>query len=292
MFGARLVLSLSLVASLAAGCFGDDGSLFGSGEPLLDDYTGSRREIRGDYALGSPVTFRANLEEDETGAVDIEVHEGFEVLSRAARSVETRAATESTGTVAIFVDGDELGRFDTRIAPVGRVAFRRAFDLTDREDYTETLLFHPSATVEVVVDFYAADDTRLFGRGITTVPDGSGASVVTTDNNDRVVLGADADGVYDIPVLVNGEELGTVSFEMVGSVDTLDLELQTDGSARRVVANATAGGRRVIVAPMWFVDGVRRETLAPLESLALDGEAHEVEAQLDELSATLFVPAR
>ena len=289
-------LSSSVVATLVAvglaGCFGNGLGIFDS-EPLVDEYTGFDQEIRGNYALGSPVTFEANLDDGMSGTVDIQVPEQFTVVERGSDSVSTTAAAAGRGEVTISLDGDRLGRYDTRVAPVERLEFRRVFNYSNREDYDDTQVFHTSAVAEVVVDFYAADGTRLYGRSITDVPASPDWRVRSTSNNDRVELLSRLDGVYEIPLSVNGVEVASVAFERVEAVETFDIRLETDGDLRTVRAVATDGsGRPVIVAPNWSVDGDEVDALAPLEFIGIGAEGGSVEASLGDETLALRVPAR
>ncbi len=283
-------LSLFLLLSLT-GCFGEGGLGIFDSEPLLDEYTGFDQRIRGNYAQGSPVTFRANLEEGMTGEVDIQVPEQFTVLERGADSVSTTADGLGTGEVVIRLDGDTLGRYDTRVAAVDRLEFRRVVNGASREAYDTTQVFYGTVTVEVVVDFYG-DDRRLYGRSITTVPASEDWTVRTTGNNDRITLLNRLAGLYEIPVSVGGAEVGSVAFERVDAVATFDLRLERDGDLRTVHAVATdASGRSVVVAPDWSVDGNPREGFEPLEYIGIGEEGGLVEAELDGEIASLSVPA-
>lgn len=281
--------SLAL-ALLAAGCFGDGLDLFDS-EPLVDEYTGFDQEIRGQYALGAPVTFEAELEDGASGEVAIQLPAQFDVVERGPDSVGTVAARAGRGEVTISLDGERLGRYDTEVAAVERVELRRVFNGLSREDYDEARIFHSSAPAEVVVDFYG-DPGRLYGRGITSVPASEDWAVETTANNDRVTLLSRLAGVYEIPISVNGVEVGQVTFERVEAVASFELELERDGDVRTVRAVATdAAGRPVIVAPRWTVDGSRVDGVAPLEHIGIGEEGGVVEATLDESTVMLIVPA-
>lgn len=289
MMNRSLSFSLTLTALALSGCLGDGLDLFDS-EPLVDEYTGFDQEIRGNYALGSPVTFEANLDDGMSGEVDIQVPEQFTVVERGADFVSTTADSAGTGEVVIRLDGDTLGRYDTRVAAVERLEFRRVFNGLSREDYDETRVFHPSAPAEVVVDFYG-EGRRLFGRSITTVPASEDWRVETTSNNDRIHLDSRLAGVYEIPVTVNGVEVGQVAFERVEVVSTFELRLVTDGDIRhvRTVVN-DAEGRLVIAAPRWSVDGSPVDSIYPLETLGIGEDGGLVEATLDGETRSLMVP--
>jgi len=288
MTGSRM-LCLALAALSLAGCFGGGLDIFDS-EPLVDEYTGFDQEIRGNYALGAPVTFEADLDDGMTGDVDIQVPGQFTVVERGADFVSTTADSVGTGEVTIRLDGDRIGRYDTRVAPVERVEFRRVFNGLSREDYDEARIFHPSAPVEVVVDFYG-EGRRLYGRSVTTVPESEDWRVETTSNNDRVHLLNRLAGVYEVPVSVNGVEVGQVTFERVEEAATFELRLRTEGDLRSVVPVVEdAAGRPVIAAPDWSVNGSPVDTLFPLESIGVGEEGGLVEATLDGETRSLMVP--
>lgn len=281
------LLCFALFALL--GCFGTGLGIFDS-EPLEDEYTGFEQSIRGNYALGSPVTFQADLEEGSTGTIEILVPEQFTVLERGDDFVSTIAETAGRGQVELTLDGDRLGRYDTRVAAVDRLQFRRVYNWGSREPYDDVRVFHASAPAEVVVDFYAGS-TRLFGRGITSAPASEDWSVRTTTNNDRVELLTRLAGVYEVPLTVNDVEVGQVTFERVEEVASFDIRLEGPDDVRSVRAyGMTADGRPVIVAPTWAVDGAPVTGLAPLESIGIGDEGGTVEASLDEETVTLTVP--
>ncbi len=275
--------------AVVAGCFGNGLGIFDS-EPLVDEYTGFEQSIRGNYALGAPVRFQAELEDDMSGTVAIEVPDQFTVVERGADFVSTIAETAGRGQVTLTLDGDRLGRYDTRVAAVDRLAFRRVYNWASRESYDRARVFHRSAPAEVVVDFYAGD-TRLYGRAITTAPDSEDWSVRTTTNNDRVELLSRLAGVYEIPLSVNGEAVGQVTFERVEEVASFEINVQGPDDVRSVRASGTdAEGRPVIVAPSWTVDGSPVTGLSPLESIGIGDEGGLVEATLDGETVTLSVP--
>jgi hypothetical protein len=285
----RTTLPLALAALALSGCLGDGLDLFDS-EPLVDEYTGFDQEIRGNYALGAPVTFEANLEDGMSGEVDIQVPAQFTVLERGADFVSTTADSVGTGEVVIRLDGDTIGRYDTRVAEVDDLEYRRVFNGLSREEYDETKVFHSSASVEVVVDFYG-EGRRLYGRAITTVPESEDWRVETTSNNDRVHLDNRLAGLYEIPISVSGAEVGTVAFERVETVSTFELRLVADGDNRSVRPVVTdAEGRPVIAAPSWSVDGSPTDSLYPLENIGIGEEGGLVEATLDGETRSLMVP--